>query len=187
MSKIFWLDTETTGLDPVKHDIIQLAGIVEIDGEVKEEFEMFMQPQPDAPVSKEALEINGWTVEQLREFPLPKDQHTYLNLILAKYCDRYDKQDKFLIGGQNPKFDIDFLREFYLKNNDKFFGSWFNYHHIDTTTIGALAEYKGAQLPNFKLETLCKYFKIELQAHDALQDIRATREIFYKFAREYLK
>jgi oligoribonuclease (3'-5' exoribonuclease) len=32
--KIFWFDTETTGLDPVVNSIVQLAAIIEIDGEV---------------------------------------------------------------------------------------------------------------------------------------------------------
>lgn len=33
--KILWIDTETTGLDPDKHGIIQLAMIVDIDGQIK--------------------------------------------------------------------------------------------------------------------------------------------------------
>ena len=44
MNKIFYFDTETTGLDPKRHDIIQLAYIVEINGEVKEEGEFKLQP-----------------------------------------------------------------------------------------------------------------------------------------------
>ena len=36
MSKIAWIDTETTGLNPKEHALIQLSGIIEIDGCVKE-------------------------------------------------------------------------------------------------------------------------------------------------------
>ena len=34
-TKICWIDTETTGLDPRKHDVIQLAALVEIDGKIE--------------------------------------------------------------------------------------------------------------------------------------------------------
>ena len=34
--KVFWFDVETTGLDSKIHDIIQLACIIEINGEIKE-------------------------------------------------------------------------------------------------------------------------------------------------------
>ena len=42
--KILWLDTETTGLNTDKCDLIQLAGIVIIDGEEKERFNFYCQP-----------------------------------------------------------------------------------------------------------------------------------------------
>ena len=32
MRKVLWLDIETTGLDPERHGIVQIAGIIEIDG-----------------------------------------------------------------------------------------------------------------------------------------------------------
>ena len=42
--KLLWLDTETTGLNKEKCDIIQLAGIVIINGEEKEVFKAFYKP-----------------------------------------------------------------------------------------------------------------------------------------------
>lgn len=44
MSKIIYLDTETTGLDKEKNDVIQVAGIIEIDGKEVERFNIFCQP-----------------------------------------------------------------------------------------------------------------------------------------------
>ena len=35
-------------------------------------------------------------------------------------------------------------------------------------------------LENNKLETWCKYFNIELKAHDSLQDITATKKLIEK-------
>ena len=37
-TKILWLDTETTGTDSTLHSIIQIAGIIDINGETKKEF-----------------------------------------------------------------------------------------------------------------------------------------------------
>jgi DNA polymerase III epsilon subunit-like protein len=37
LKKTLYIDTETTGTDPAKHGLIQLACIAEIDGEVAEE------------------------------------------------------------------------------------------------------------------------------------------------------
>ena len=37
-----------------------------------------------------------------------------------------------------------------------------------------------------KLVDVCKHFGIELDAHDALSDIKATRQLIYKLM-EYLK
>jgi exonuclease I len=42
-------------------------------------------------------------------------------------------------------------------------------------------DYKGEiTLQNYKLETVAGHFGIELKAHDALSDVKATREIIRK-------
>jgi uncharacterized protein YprB with RNaseH-like and TPR domain len=38
---ILFIDIESTGLDPKRNGIIQIAGIIEINGEVKEKFQIF--------------------------------------------------------------------------------------------------------------------------------------------------
>ena len=42
--KICYFDTETTGLDNVKNDIIEIACIIEVNGDVKDEFSLECQP-----------------------------------------------------------------------------------------------------------------------------------------------
>jgi len=32
-------------------------------------------------------------------------------------------------------------------------------------------------LPNYKLQTVCEHFGVQIDAHDALSDIKATREL----------
>jgi len=35
------------------------------------------------------------------------------------------------------------------------------------------------ELENYKLETVCAHFGITLYAHNAISDIKATRELYY--------
>ena len=61
--KILWTDTETSGLNSKENDILTLAGIIEIDNEVKEEFYLEIQPFNYDNISKQALEVNKLTLE----------------------------------------------------------------------------------------------------------------------------
>ena len=182
--KILWIDTETTGLNPVDNDILTLAGIIEIDGEVKEEFYLEMQPTNYNNISEEALKVNGLTLEQIKKFQTPQEAYRKLTSIFAKYINRYNKNDKFVIAGHNVKFDFDFLLEFFRKNRDKYFGSWVEYQFsscIDTLPLIQLMRFKNKiEIENCRLVTASKVFDIELDAHNAQSDIRATRELFYK-------
>ena len=55
MKKLLYFDTETTGLDPVRNGIIQIAGIIVIDGEVKEEFNIKMQPHENDEITQRRI------------------------------------------------------------------------------------------------------------------------------------
>ena len=111
MSKIFYFDTETTGLNPKRHDIIQLAYIVEIDGEVKEEGQFKLQPMNYDTIDRGALEVNKITIEQLKTYQQPKLVHGQIVNLLDKYVDKYNKLDKFIPTGYNVQFDMDmFIR-----------------------------------------------------------------------------
>lgn len=69
--KIIWFDTETTGLDSKENDIISLSGYLEIDRKIVETFDYKMKPFNMKNISKEALDVNGFTLEQLESFPSP--------------------------------------------------------------------------------------------------------------------
>lgn len=180
--KILYFDVETTGLNALQNDIIQLSGIVEIGGEVKDEFNFKMQPFSYENISAEALEANGLSVEKIKTFPTPQDTHKSFCKVLEKWCNKFDRSDKFYPAGYNVKFDIDFLAKFFLKNEDNYLGSWINWHALDALPFLYAMDFKGEiALPNCKLSTICEHFKIELTAHDALSDVRAARELIKRF------
>lgn len=180
MSKVLWIDTETTGLDPDKNAMIQLAYLVEIGGGVVEEGDFLIRPFEGAKVDEKALEINKRSGAEIMAFDelglVMKD----FKKILAKYVNKFNKLDKFVLAGYNVSFDEQFLRSAFTLTKDKFFGSWFFWPKREVASYVSehIAE-QGLRLKNYKLETLCKHFSIEIQAHEAMSDIAATRDLYY--------
>ena len=187
MNKILYIDTETTSLDTVKGDIIQLAFIIEIDKVVKEQHNFFMQPFNYNTIEQSALDVNRMTVAKLKTFESPRAVYFKLTKVFDKYIDKYNKKDKFSPAGYNVSFDRGFLNQFFLKNGNKFFGSYVDYHLLDPASLLALLEYKGLiSLESYKLENVCEYFGIPIKSHDAMEDINATRKLIQKLM-TYLK
>lgn len=185
--KIFYLDEETTGTNPVVHDIIQLAGIIEIDGKVIERVNMNCQPFDWSAVEEEALRVNGLSIAKLNTFQEPKEMYLALLKVLGKYVNKYDKTDKFTIAGQKVGFDADFLKEFFIKCGDMYYGSWFNWRHVDLLAVVRWLRYAGRiNLENDKLETIATHFGISFDAHDAMADIETTRNLLIQITEKYL-
>lgn len=188
--KIMWLDTETTGLNKEKCDIIQLAGIIIIDGEEKERFNFHIQPVNYENIESEALMKTNITIEKLKTFELPQEVFQKFKNMLAKYIDKYNKDDKFYLAGHNVQFDLEFLKSFFNKQEDTFFGSWFYYHTIDLMAFANILHTAGLiYFPNKKLETIAQTLKIPVggELHDAMIDIDITRRCFCRLAAKYLK
>ena len=190
--KHFIFDLETTGLDPKKNGIIQIAGIIVIDGVVKHKFDMRCKPFPDQELDPVALQITNTTKEQIETYKDPRVVFKALITILSKYVNRYKKGDKFTVMGYNCSFDTSFMREFFLRNNDKYYGSWFNsydvidVHKLFTGLRGTRKFPDLEKLDNMKLETVAKHYNIDIKAHDALSDIYATEKLYHVFT-ELLK
>jgi DNA polymerase III epsilon subunit-like protein len=179
--KLLYFDTETTGLHPAQNDILTIGGVIEIDGHVKEEFYLEMQPFNYDTISPEALKVNKLTVDQIRKFMSPNMAYRTLVSKFDRFIDKYNRADKFVCVGQNVGFDIGFLTQFFLKNGNKYCGSYIDYHYLDTMVLLNTLRYKNIlKLENCKLETACKYFDIPIEAHNALSDIKATRSLFKK-------
>lgn len=99
MGYIF-LDTETTGLDPVQHEIIEI-GIVRCgpDLDVVQEWETKIRPQRIETAHPRALEINGYTPEEWESAPLFEEvAPTILSMLNGS-----------VVCGHNVDFDIGFV------------------------------------------------------------------------------
>lgn len=183
--KILFYDIETTGTRFWKNSIHQLSGAVVIDGEVKETFDFRVRPNPNAIIEQEALDVAGVTKEQIMQYePMDVVYKKFVEL-LGKYVDKFKRNDKFYLAGyNNAPFDNQFLRAWFVQNNDKFFGSWFWSNSIDVMVMAT--QYlinKRPEMENFKLSTVAKYCGIDVEAeslHDALYDITLTMKVYNK-------
>lgn len=167
-----WLDSETTGLDSVKNDIVQLACIPVINGiRHNTSFNQYCQPINWKDIDPDAMRINGLTVQQLRTFQKPEQMVDNLIKFLRGF------NVKFTISGYNVDFDRTFIASLFKKvGREQDFSDLFT---SDTRDVFKRVKTIKSQFPtpNIKLETLAKHFKININAHDALSDISATIEL----------
>ncbi len=102
--------------------------------------------------------------------------------MISKHCDRYRKEDKIHFTGWNADFDADFVREFFEKNGDPYFGSWFWYPILDVSKLAGLQlAPRRHQMVNFRLTQVARFLNLEVdeaKAHDAMYDIELTMRIF---------
>jgi len=185
MRKLFIFDVETTGLDPICHDIIQLAYIIDIDNEVRDRGCLYIRPEHPGNIQEEALKVNGRTVEEISGWPSPDAAYRDFIDMLSRHVDQYDSQDKFYPVAYNGHFDYDFLSCFFTRRNDPYFGSWFNHRLLDPLSLIRFLDFQGhIDSRNLKLKTMCDYFSITPPQsggfHDAIYDVEMLRQLFYR-------
>lgn len=181
--KILFYDIETTGTRFWKNGIHQLSGEIVIDNEVKETFDFKVRPNPKALIEQAALDVAGVTKEQILQYEPMHDVYTKFTELLSKYVDRYNKNDKFYLAGyNNAQFDNQFLRAWFVQNEDQYFGSWFWSNSIDVMVLAT--QYlldKRDTMVNFKLSTVAAACGVDVepeQLHDALYDITLTKKVY---------
>jgi DNA polymerase-3 subunit epsilon len=202
--KLIFIDVETTGVNPETNGLTQISGCVQVGDDVLESFDYFVRPFPQDVIDSTALEVTGIDRRQFlppehpdhlavegQLFENPREIYRRLHSMLKKYVDQYNKTDKFQFVGYNShSFDMPFMRRFWEKNNDRFFGSWFWYPSLDVMLVWAqILSSVRAELPNFKLATVAEHCGVEVDAlrlHDSQYDIDLTRQLWLK-ARKLLQ
>lgn len=166
-------DLETGGLNQRVHYPIQLAYIKLVHSNDPYEMQVdctaeFKLKLPDGyVVSEQAAKVNGykpeiWAKSEVDRVAAYKE---YLS-VLAWSC----------FGGQNPGFDHKFLDEdFYRLGLEWPRLSYYGLVAVDShARMLRLLRY----VENVKQETLCRFFKLGEQTHDALDDILQCAEIY---------
>lgn len=180
IQRMLYLDTETTGLNPEKNGIWQIGGIVEIDGKIKDKFNFIFAPSLEDEVDDYALKMSGYASEEALRAIKNSSNKAFNSFIaiLEKHISKFNTSEKFTLCGYNVGFDDGFLRAWFTKNHEKYYGSYITPYKIDVYTLTALLWGHGKlDIPKLKLETVADHLGIEINAHDALSDIEATYKI----------
>jgi DNA polymerase-3 subunit epsilon len=188
---IFWFDTETSGLNNQVHGIIQLAYILEVNGENKESGVLYSNCEGKA-YNEKALAVNGFTPEQVKTFPHWREMYKSVKGLITKYMDPFQKDNpnRFIVAGQNVGFDIGFLFSLWKDNQDDYFYALFQSGTIDLQNIVRWLNYKGFDIPlKINLLSLADYFQLpwEGEAHDALADIKMTQAVARAIVDRYIR
>lgn len=187
-TKTIWNDKETGGLRAAQHDITQIAIILDLNGAVAEELNILMRPSDPRRLEPTALAVQKKTLEQVMAHPLSqKEGFELYRDALAKWTADGVKADW---GGQNASFDVDFSKEFFRQNGDEGgLTRYFTGGTVDTRYLADGFRRTGAmKSANSKLGTICAELGVQLGdgAHDALFDIRATREAYYIMRQRFM-
>ena len=177
--KIIWLDCETSGLDQNRNGIISLAVMAEIDGTVVDSKTFLMNPV-GRELEDGALQVNGFTREQVASFADWKTVKLGFCSWLDGFVSKFDKEDKATAAGYNIiTFDMGFIESWFLASGDKYLYSYFDRFPLDIYRMVPMLEWSGLKgLPNRKLGTVCESMGVKLEdAHEAMADVEATREL----------
>lgn len=188
--KLLYLDTETTGTNEAIHGIIQIAALMEIDGQVVGQYETLVRPWDTCQIAEGALAVSGITIEQMVNAP-PEDYavDTFTRW-LSKYISKFDKHDKAFMVGFNTPFDDKFLRALCDRVGERYLGSFKWPDLLDVR--GFAAYYLGSErshMGNFRLSDVAAKVLNDAEMlealngedfHSAMADIRVTRAVWNK-------
>jgi len=184
--KYLIIDTETTGLNPTKHGLIELAAVVmDADFAIVDQFCIDVYPPDGTPVEPEAMKVNGFTPDRIA------NGATYLETAEAflDFVSTHFAKKPTLIGQFLP-FDYAVLDNLFTSTHteERAAKVVMTNQFIDTKALAMAynlrADMDGVSkpLPSTSLSNsggLKDVFGIEgFQAHSALGDVLATREVF---------
>ena len=117
MNSFVAVDVETTGLNPSKDAIIEVAAITFRGNDIINEFSTLVYPQRDIPV--EITRLTGISQAMVEDAPVMYQVRSLLRPLLSNH----------VLVGHNVDFDLAFLQEERLGIGN---------HRIDTVTLASI-------------------------------------------------
>lgn len=178
MQIIASVDTETGGLDPIRHSILSLCVLpLNSDFTINNNItplKLFMY-NPDFQVEPDALRVNK--LYNYLKFPSYKD--SFIGFL--KWCSDNKITGINPMGSNFAYFDTPFLR-FWLGNEFKIFKREVR----DTKILAEALRDAGLYNGGTGLASLCEYFEVKYEAHTADGDAYAVAQV-YRMMIERLK
>ncbi len=182
------VDVETTGLNPKKHSIVSIGAIDFANS--KNQFYQECRIWDDAEISKEALEINGFSEEEIKS-PDKKS----LEEVIKDFLKWIMNIEERTLAGENPSFDRDFLKD----SMERYNIDWqLGHRTIDLHSLCYSHYLKHCLIPplkdkrtNLNTDTILKYTGLpaEPKPHKSLTGAKMEAEAFSRliFGKSLLK
>lgn len=172
-----FIDLETTGTNPYKHEIIEIGCLLARQTPVPdrgakvefiEDFDFRVKPTHIATADPEALRINGYNES---DWLFASDLKPALQTLVDKTADT-------IMIAQNITFDWSFLSRAFFEVGVE---PKFHYHRIDLMSMAFMKLYHLEAVQRFSLWALAEYFGVKQErAHTALDDARVSYQIYCK-------
>lgn len=183
--RFYGIDVESTGLDPVRNDIIELSIYRLLDDEQKT---WLVKPLFPENIDAGALRVNKHKLEDLlQQTKYGKD--TYLNPhnVIVEIenwlsLDNIDTANRCIVG-HNANFDKLMMENLWNKcGSSETFP--FGRRYLDTMQIELMIDYANNNFAEgYSLNNLAKKYSVKNEkAHSAAADTKCTVEIFRKQA-----
>ena len=182
--KLAFVDLETTGLDD-SSGVWQIAMKLVDGGETSSKV-YECAPFAGDVLQTKAVEMSGYTEEELRGLPDPRLVHRQIKGDLGRFVNPRDPTDKFWFIAYNAKFDFDFLVRWFKACGDRYFFSWFWVPPLCMMVecgFDVMMDGDRARMKNFQLATVARRYKIEVKEealHDAMYDVELLEQLFLK-------
>ncbi|MDT2830874.1 exonuclease domain-containing protein [Vagococcus carniphilus] len=154
------LDFETTGLNSVDDEIIEVGAIKFVNDTEVERFHSYVYPQRNN-ISDKITSITGIDMDTVISSPT-------IDEIMPELIKFIDNQN---IVAHNASFDMKFL----LQNMYNESIEYQKFRVIDTL---GLARRELPFLKNHKLETIKEFLKMDIESHDAQNDCLVTATLY---------
>lgn len=167
MTPLAFIDCETTGLDPARHEIVEV-GVIRVDGSTLREIDhtdVRVRPERIEDADPEALRINGYSEEAW-------ENATSLAEALEWIAPHLDGA---ILAGHNAGFDRSFLEAAWRRAGVA--PPAIDHHVLDTATLAWPLLVAGA-IKSLSLTDVCAHLGIEMkEPHRALADAGRSLEV----------
>ena len=119
-------DTETTGIDPTREEIIEIGAVSITAGEEDSSFNALIRLSPSRTLPPFITELTGITAEQLDRTGIEK------TTAAESFCKLLEREDTLLVA-YNAQFDLNFI--YYLLREQGRTASLKNLKFLDALTV----------------------------------------------------